>query len=83
MPNSPFIVNIGDRVVLIRDTLMDRAGSLGIVTRKYVPFHAASCWSLTVRWTGNQHETSYPYPNGLVAQASVESMVHEALGSVR
>lgn len=67
---SPFCVQVGERVTLIRDTLMDRAGSLGTVTRKYVPFHATSCWSLTVRWDGNQHETGYPYPNGLVARAS-------------
>lgn len=60
--NSP--LQIGDRVVLIRDTLMDRAGALGTVTRKYVPTHCTGAWSITVRWDGNAHETGYPYPTG-------------------
>lgn len=58
------LLQAGDRVILNQDTLMDRAGTLGTITRKYVPAHCAGVWSLTVRWDGNQHETSYPYPTG-------------------
>lgn len=58
------LIQVGDRVRLTRDTLMDRAGLLGTVTRKYVPMHCAGVWSLTVRWDGNSHETGYSYPTG-------------------
>lgn len=63
------LIQQGDRVVLTRDTLMDRAGKLGTVTRKYVPAHCAGAWSLTVQWDGNSHETGYPYPTDLVKHA--------------
>jgi hypothetical protein len=43
---------------------MDDAGKCGTVIRKYIPAHCTGVWSITVRWDGNQHETSYPYPTG-------------------
>jgi hypothetical protein len=55
---------IGDRVELARDTLMDRKGSLGMVVEKFVPMHCTGVWSITVLWDGNKHRTSYPYPTG-------------------
>lgn len=58
------LLQVNDRVVLNRATLMDDAGKLGTVTRKYAPAHCTGVWSLTVRWDGNAHETSYPYPTG-------------------
>jgi len=64
------ILQVGDRVVLNRNTTMDRAGVHGTVTRKYVPPHCPGAWSLTVRWDGNAHDTGYPYPTGgLVSHA--------------
>lgn len=65
----PKLLQVGDRVVLTRGTLMDRAGARGVVTRKYVPAHCAGVWSLTVKWDGNVHETSYSYPTGGLVQA--------------
>ena len=58
------LLQVGDRVALNRATMMDAAGSRGTVTRKYVPAHCTGAWSVTVRWDGNAHETSYPYPTG-------------------
>jgi hypothetical protein len=58
------LIGVGDRVVLCRDTQMDKAGVHGTVTRKSVPAHCTGVWSLTVRWDGNRHETGYPYPTG-------------------
>jgi hypothetical protein len=55
---------VGDRVTLTQSTLMDDAGKCGTVIRKYIPAHCTGVWSITVRWDGNQHETSYPYPTG-------------------
>ncbi|MBZ0268681.1 hypothetical protein K8I85_11035 [bacterium] len=66
--NSP--LQIGGRVVLTRDTLMDRAGALGTVTRKFVPAHCMGAWGITVRWDGNAHETGYPYPTGGLVRAA-------------
>jgi hypothetical protein len=62
------LLQIGDRVRLTRSTLMDRAGALGTITRKYVPAHCCGVWSITVRWDGNSHETSYPYPTGGIVE---------------
>lgn len=58
------MLNVGDKVTLTQTTLMDDAGAVGIVTRKYAPLHCTGVWSVTVRWEGNTHETSYPYPTG-------------------
>jgi hypothetical protein len=58
------LLKAGDRVTLTRDTLMDRKGAQGTVVSKYVPAHCTGVWSLTVRWDGNRHDTSYPYPTG-------------------
>lgn len=58
------LLQIDDRVVLTRATMMDDAGKHGIVTRKYVPAHCTGAWSISIRWDGNAHETSYPYPTG-------------------
>lgn len=61
-------VEIGNRVMLTRDTLMDRGGALGTVIRKYVPSHCTGVWAITIRWDGNAHETGYSYPTDLVAR---------------
>ncbi len=58
------LLNVGDRVVLTSDGLLDKAGAIGTVVRKYVPAHCTGVWSLTVRWDGNRHDTGYPYPTG-------------------
>jgi len=64
------LLEVGDRVVLNRDTLMDKAGTFGTITRKHVPAHCTGAWSLSVQWDGNAHETGYPYPTGgLVSHA--------------
>ena len=60
---------VNDRVELAQNTLMDKAGSRGTVVRKYVPAHCTGAWSITVRWDGNQHDTSYPYPTGGLVRA--------------
>jgi hypothetical protein len=73
MRKSRYLVSVGDRVELIRSTVMDKAGVRGTVTRKYVPPHCTGVWSITVQWDGNAHETGYPYPTGgLVERVETE-----------
>jgi hypothetical protein len=58
------LLQAGDRVKLVRDTLMDKSGKLGTVVSKYVPPHCAGAWEITVRWDGNRWDTGYTYPTG-------------------
>ena len=44
------MLQVGDRVVLTRDTLMEKEGRVGTVVRKYVPIHCTGVWDITVRW---------------------------------
>jgi hypothetical protein len=69
----PKLLEAGDRVVLTSDTLMDRAGKLGTVKRKYVPAHCTGVWDITIRWDGNSHDTAYPYPTGGLVVAQQEN----------
>lgn len=64
------LLQVNDRVRLTRATMMDDAGKLGTVVRKDVPFHCTGVWSITIRWDGNQHDTSYPYPTGGMVEAA-------------
>jgi hypothetical protein len=64
------LLQTGDRVHLTQSTLMDDAGKLGTVVRKYVPMHCTGAWNITVRWDGNRHDTSYPYPTGGMVRAA-------------
>lgn len=63
------LLNVGDRVKLTCDGLLDKAGKLGTVTRKYVPAHCTGAWSITVKWDGNSHETGYSYPGAPLVHA--------------
>ena len=58
------LLQVGDRVTLTQDTLMDKAGTHGTVVYKYVPAHCTGVWSITIQWDGNAHQTGYSYPTG-------------------
>lgn len=60
------MLNVDDRVELTQSTMMDDAGKQGVIVEKYVPLHCAGVWSITVRWDGNNHDTSYPHPSGML-----------------
>jgi len=57
-----YTLQIGDRVRLIRATLLHKEGSLGSVTGKFTPHHATGCWTVTVEFDGSGHKTEFSYP---------------------
>lgn len=65
------MLNIGDRVTLTQDTLMDKAGSTGTVVHKYAPVHCPGAWYVFVQWDHRDWRTSYPYPD-----PAIEKLAH-------
>lgn len=63
-------LQVGDRVMLTQDTMMDRKGTMGRVVEKYVPAHCTGIWSITVQFDDHSWRTSFPYPGAPLAQWS-------------
>ena len=58
----------GDRVELKRDTPSHAEGHFGTVEDTNTPAQSPSAWTITVRFDGDSHLTSFPYPDGSLAK---------------
>jgi hypothetical protein len=65
------MLNIGDRVELTRRTTLHDQGDRANVTRKYVPSHCTGVWNVTVRFDGDDHETSFCYPDPIIRKVAI------------
>ena len=60
------MLNVNDRVELTRDIQLNSRGDKGTVIRKYVPPHSTGCWTITVKFDGNDHLTTFGYPDPIL-----------------
>lgn len=67
------MLQIGDRVELTMDTLLDRKGKQGVVVGKFTPHWSTGCWEVTVRFDGNFWDTRFHYPTSLIRKVDTEN----------